>query len=260
MLGGEPSQTARRVAAQRLTFHRLLVDFGDPEADERLARDVARAVDVRDTPLRAYLESRTRFFDAIVVESINSGIGQVLIGAAGYDGRAWRYSKPGVTWYEVDHPLTQGDKLRRLESLGVGSAHVRFVGADFAADSIVPAMIAAGFEQSWPTLFLLEGVAVYLERSTLESVLRQFRTLASQGSVLAISLSTSSRSAGAAERRRRFQTAVAGMGEPARSTIEPEQVGALLSVTGWIETTPPASDQDSYARQRAAGLVVAEPA
>ena len=29
------------------------------------------------------------------------------------DGRAFRYAKPGVRWYEVDHPATQLDGMRR---------------------------------------------------------------------------------------------------------------------------------------------------
>ena len=36
-----PSATARRVAAYRLGFERLTVSYGDPAADEALARDVA---------------------------------------------------------------------------------------------------------------------------------------------------------------------------------------------------------------------------
>ena len=61
---------------------------------------------------------------------------QVVIGAAGYDGRAFRYAKPGVTWFELDHPSTQADKMARLGKLGVQTGHVRFVAADFASDPV----------------------------------------------------------------------------------------------------------------------------
>ena len=49
---------------------------------------------------------------------------KVIIVGAGYDGRAIRYARPGVRWFEVDHPATQRDKLERLERLGIAVAHV----------------------------------------------------------------------------------------------------------------------------------------
>ena len=41
MKDGQVSVTAQRVAAHRLTFDRIPVPYGDPAADEALARDVA---------------------------------------------------------------------------------------------------------------------------------------------------------------------------------------------------------------------------
>jgi methyltransferase (TIGR00027 family) len=255
---GKPSDTARRVAAQRLTFQRVPVEYGDPEADQRLAADVAAGMD-SDSPLRTYLEARTRFFDTVVVESIEAGVSQVLIGAAGYDGRAWRYAKPGVKWFEIDHPSTQRDKLRRLASLDIHSPHVQFIGADFAIDSISEPLIASGFSPSQPAVSLLEGVAVYLARPTLEKLLRQLAELASPGSVLAISLSVSTGAPGTEERRARFASAVERMGEPARTTIEPDQVEPLLAATGWRPTTQ-SGDPEVQVRYRRAGFVTAAPA
>jgi hypothetical protein len=44
------SVTARRVAAHRLTFDRIPAAYGDPVADEALARDVAGAAGVAPGP------------------------------------------------------------------------------------------------------------------------------------------------------------------------------------------------------------------
>lgn len=256
---GEPSMTARRVAAQRLTFSRLQTDYGDPAADERLARHVADGIDASGSPLRRYLEARTRFFDAVVVQSIGGGMRQIVVGAAGYDGRAWRYGNQDVAWFEVDHPATQRDKLERLAALEIGTERVCFVAADFAVDPLRPPLLAAGLEPDRPVLFLLEGVAVYLERTTLESVMRQFRDLAAPGSLLAISLSVSGASRQAEEGRKRFREAVAKMGEPALSTVEPEEVEGLLTGTGWRSRAVAAGEPESQSRLEAAGLVLAEP-
>ena len=242
------------MAAQRLTFPRVSTPYGNPADDDRLARDVAGDAETNQSPLRSYLEARTRFFDTVVVQSIEAGFSQIVIGAAGYDGRAWRYAKPGVRWYEVDHPSTQSDKLGRLESLGIATEHVRFVAADFTDNPVAERLEETGFSTTERALFTLEGVAVYLERSTLESVLTEFRSLAAKGSLLAISLSVSTGSSGRKERRQQFQAAVARLGEPARTVIEDDEVDSLLSATGW---QPRGEADEGDARRRAAGLIVA---
>jgi methyltransferase (TIGR00027 family) len=258
MSDGEVSETARRVAAQRLTFARVPTDYGDPAADDALARDVARSVYAHRSPLRLYLEARTRFFDTVVVASIRAGIRQVVVGAAGYDGRAWRYAKPGVRWYEIDRPSTQGDKLRRLTSLGISRDQVQFVAADFVVDFLEPPLVAAGFDRQQPTLFLMEGIAVYLERPVVEHVLRQFSDIAGAGSLLAISLSVSSRSPLSGLRRRAFRAGVARLGEPARSSVEADEVGTFLSATGWRARDLGTTDDPVRARRVAAGFIVAD--
>src|SRR5581483_27710 len=187
MEDGGPSATARRVAAHRLGFTRVTAGYGDPAADEALAADVVDGLTVPASRMRDYLAARTAFFDRAVTGAVDRGVRQVVIGAAGYDGRALRYAKPGVTWFEVDHPATQRDKLARLKRLGITASGVRFVEADFTRDPVAARLRAAGLDPAVPTLFLLEGVAVYLEVAVLENVLDQFRQVAGPGSLLAIS-------------------------------------------------------------------------
>jgi O-methyltransferase involved in polyketide biosynthesis len=113
------SVTARRVAAYRLAFERLATDYGRPAADEALSRDVAdgESPDLGGAMAR-YLRGRTAFFDRVVVNALNREVTQVVNVGAGYDGRAWRYAKDGVRWWEVDQAGTQADKRARLVRLG----------------------------------------------------------------------------------------------------------------------------------------------
>jgi methyltransferase (TIGR00027 family) len=214
--------------------------------------------------MREYLRARTRFFDGVVTTALGRGCRQVVIGAAGYDGRALRYAKPGVLWFEIDHPATQQDKRSRLDRLGIRSGHIRFVAADFTTDPVAGLLLSAGLEPQLPSLFLLEGVAAYLEEAVLRSLLAQLRRVAASGSsTLAISLSVGSGSPDRAARRAAFQAAVAAVGEPARSVLEAPGAGALLEATGWrpLPGEPANSgDQDSAARRRSAGFIVAAPA
>jgi methyltransferase (TIGR00027 family) len=252
------------VAAYRLGFARVPAPYGDPAADEALAADIA---DGREPPagrMGEYLDARTRFFDRLVVGAIGRGVRQIVIGAAGYDGRPLRYARSGVRWFEVDHPATQRDKRERLARLGIASRQVQFVEADFTRASVAERLIAAGLDTSELSLFLLEGVAVYLEPAVLERVLRQFRQVAQAGSRLAISVSRSSTPGEArthSEARARFQAAVAALGEPARSTLEADEATELLARTGWrVLAGDDANDPDAAAQRERlhwAGLLIA---
>jgi methyltransferase (TIGR00027 family) len=268
---GRPSATAQRVAAHRLTFERVMVPYGYPQSDLELARDVAAGVAPSAGRMHEYLRARTAFFDRAVVGALERGTAQVVLGAAGYDGRAFRYAKPGVAWFELDHPSTQADKVARLARLGLQTGHIRFVAADFASDPVAHRLLVAGLDPETPSLFLLEGVAVYLEPRVHERLLAQLREVAGAGSRLTISVSTMSQDPVA---RARFQAAVASMGEPIPSTIDVEEAGNLLGRTGWelvsgdgphteVATGPgtvgDAGADDRRERLRSAGFLVASP-
>lgn len=259
MRAGQASATAQRVAALRLTFDRVMAE-GDPAADERLARDVAGSVERQPGGLLDdYLRARTSFFDRVVVGALDAGLRQVVVAAAGYDGRALRYARPGVRWFEVDHPDTQGDKVERLRRLDIDTAQITFVAADFTVDRISDLVDRAGFDRGAPALFLCEGIAVYLEREVLESLLSELRRLAAPASRLAISLSVSADST-SSERRERFQGAVAALGEPTRSLLTAEDAETLFSTTGWtLPALDPAADERRERANRA-GFVLVQPA
>jgi methyltransferase (TIGR00027 family) len=252
MREGTASRTARGVAAHRLDYARMETPYGDPAADEALTRDVADGLERGPgTPMHEYLRSRTAFFDRVVVTSLDRGIRQVVAGGAGYDGRALRYAKRGVRWFEVDHPDTQADKLERVARLSLATGHIRFVPADFADAPVADLLRGAGLDASRAALFLLEGVAVYLERAVLERVLGAFREVTVDGSPLAISVSVPS---ARPEARARFQAAVAAAGEPARTVLPAEAAGELLARAGW-QLTDLGRD-----RLRPAGLLLARAA
>jgi methyltransferase (TIGR00027 family) len=268
MRDGIASHTARSVAARRLGFDRVPADFGDPEADLALSRDVAAGLEPSPGRMHEYIRARTAFFDRVVVKAINAGVRQVVVGAAGYDARSLRYARPGVRWFEVDHPATQADKLERLARLGIEAGHVRFVAADFTRDSVADRLRAAGLDDRRPALFLFEGIVVYLEEEVTESVLAQFREVTVAGSALAISVSTASAGQADAGRgddaRAAFRARVADLGEPARSVLEPAEAEVLLARAGWAAAGPfgegSAEEAERRQRQRAAGLLLARAA
>jgi methyltransferase (TIGR00027 family) len=250
------STTARRMAAHRLRFTRVPAPYGDPAADEALAAEVTVGFQPSEGRMRDYLAVRTRFFDHMVVGAIGRGIRQVIVGAAGYDGRAFRYAKSDVRWFEVDHPATQRDKRERLERLGIATRHVCFVEADFTCDPVADLLLESGLDAEKPSLVLLEGVAVYLEPAVLESLLDQLRRVAAVGSRLAISVSLTTAHHDA---RARFHDMIAAIGEPARSTLGADAAEKLLARTGWRIMTGRDEGQKATVRRdrlRSAGLLM----
>jgi methyltransferase (TIGR00027 family) len=247
---GTASHTARSVAAHRLEYDRAVAPYGDPAADEALSRDVADGLTPARGRMHEYIRARTAFFDRVVVNSIDRGVKQVVIGGPGYDGRGFRYAKPGVRWFEVDHPATQADKLERITRLGLATSQLSFIPADFTADPVAEPLLAAGLDPARPALFLFEGVAVYLERPVIERVLTEFRVVTPVASPLAISVSVRGATS---QTRASFQQRVAEVGEPARTVITFDQAAGLLSAAGW-------KIREANERQRSAGLLLAHAA
>jgi len=240
------------VAAYRLGFDRLAppIEGGDPDADDRLAADVAAGVTVdRASRMCRYLQARTRFFDRVTVNALGRHVAQIVVIGAGYDARALRYRAPGVRWWEIDRPVTQDDKRSRLARLDVVTDGVTFVGLDLSDGEVAAALIRSGFEPDAPALYLVEGVVPYLETDTLREMLDDLRSLATPGTRLAISLG---RPGADLAERARFEAGVAALGEPAVGSITIDDADVVLAGCHWrtVELTE---------RSKAAGFVVAVP-
>jgi methyltransferase (TIGR00027 family) len=195
---------------------------GDADIEQRL---VARFPGQRRSPMSDRLERRTRWFDAVTLRSIEAGIAQIVLVAAGYDCRALRFRTPGVRFVELDHPATQADKRRLLAELGGRTDDVAYAAADFIVDDIEAALRDAGHDASAPSLFVVEGLLIYLELDVIERVLRALRARATLHSRLAVSISRN-QSPG-------FYARVAAVGEDVRSTFDEAGARDLLHRCGW---------------------------
>src|SRR5690606_11278337 len=106
---------------------------------------------------------RTLAIDALVTEGMREGIEQCVILGAGLDARAYRLpALTGKKVYEVDHPATQRFKRSRSKRLPSPMAELVYVSVDFGREAIDDRLLQAGFDPSVPTLFVWEGVTMYL--------------------------------------------------------------------------------------------------
>ena len=226
-----PSRTSQVVALARATLDRPHTPGGDPRAQQRLCAGMRPA----PVPsLRAHLAARTRFFDEQVLAAIGRGTRQVVILGAGYDDRALRFRSPGVRYVEVDHPATQADKRRRLARLASGAGPV-LAAADFRAGDVAAVLARCGHDADLDTLFICEGLLVYLAADVITGLLRGLASRAAPGSVLAASLAvhpddadTAAWVASANARRRASAT------EPWQTILPAAGHLALLTAAGWV--------------------------
>lgn len=127
---------------------------------------------------------RTAAIDSHLVRAIASGIEQVVILGAGLDARAWRMPVlAGATIYEVDHPSTQGFKRDRIGDLKPPT-EIRYVSVDLERERFSEIIVEAGFQPAERSVWIWEGVAMYLPIEAVRDSLSQLVPLAAPGSEL----------------------------------------------------------------------------
>jgi hypothetical protein len=87
-----------------------------------------------DIPMQYEASARIAFFDNAVDRHL-ADISQFVILGAGFDTHAYRLPKyTPIRSFEVDAPKTQAIKRETLEKVGIDSAGITFVAADFEKD------------------------------------------------------------------------------------------------------------------------------
>ena len=179
----------------------------------------ARRFDVAFPHMELWVACRTRFFDECVGHFVSRGVGQVVVLGAGFDTRAARLRREGVRFFEVDHPATGREKLRRLERLdGYPIDAATYVPCDFEREDFLEQLGAHGFLRDQPALLLWEGVSPYLTRSAVQQTLDRVARGCHPASVLGFDYFSSRLSEGARIRDedKAVLDALADFGEPVR--------------------------------------------
>jgi methyltransferase (TIGR00027 family) len=112
--------------------------------------------------------------DDLLQSQLDQGLQQLVILGAGYDSRAYRFDqlKKGVKVFEVDHPATQQVKVNKVKSvLGELPSFVAFIGVDFNRETLEEKLPAYGYDLHQKTLFIWEGVVMYLTPSAVDGTL-----------------------------------------------------------------------------------------
>lgn len=124
---------------------------------------------------------------------------QVVVLGAGMDTRAWRSDlklPPGTSWFEIDKEDVLAAKQKAMRQLGASfnseqlqSEHPLRAGryAALAADlderGWSKALLEKGFDPGQPTVWLAEGLLMYLQPATVGVMLREMAEASAEGSV-----------------------------------------------------------------------------
>ena len=264
MRPGQASQTAVMVCSGRALAHgrTSAKAFSDPVALSLLPDEARSEVErarrgeaprgLRERLSRAAMEHRSHMMVARTVE-IDAAVRQVaspqvVILGAGLDGRAWRMPElRNSIVFEVDHPDSQRDKRARAAGLTATAKEVRFVGVDFATDHLDTRLHEAGRDPKVPTMWVWEGVVMYLTASQADATLAVVQKRSAEKSRVVVAYFQPTALLWI------IRPVLARVGEPLRSTHTTEQMRALLGRFGFH------AQRDVDVASVAAELSVGEP-
>lgn len=130
---------------------------------------------------------RVAALDVEIRRALASGVRQAVLLGAGYDTRAYRMAElAGVRLFEVDHPATQAVKLARARGLSARTEDLRYVPVDFTRDDLGVCLASAGHGADAPTVWIWEGVVMYLRDDALRATLSAVRARSAAGSTLLV--------------------------------------------------------------------------
>jgi methyltransferase (TIGR00027 family) len=151
-------ETSRRLAGEQGKV--LAERFGE------LSPQLRTCVETRGAHLERHLFSRRMHYRQVVVLGI------------GLDTRALRYASQHQRWFGVDVRQMCSYRIEQFASLGGDTPHLTLVPCDLRASEWWAQLEGAGFNRHASTLFIVEGLSMYLTVSDLKNLFRSLRVVA----------------------------------------------------------------------------------
>jgi methyltransferase (TIGR00027 family) len=183
----------------------------------------------------------------MVRAAAGEGLEQLVIMGAGYDTRAYRIAELAgkVRVFEIDHPDTQIVKKEKIrEIFGTVPDYVTYVAVDFETQDLGSRLVESGYSPAKKTLFLMEGLLMYLPVEAINQMLAFIAQNSGQGSAILFDCSARAAPGGPGpDVQKAMGEHTASNGEPIRFTIPPEGIVAFLAhrnfsrvrTVGWKE-------------------------
>lgn len=221
---------ARKLIGPRCTV------IGESDIPEEKALELFQSV----VPgFHEYFLARTRYMDDHLQAWIDRGLEQLVIVGAGYDSRAYRHrdlATRNTPVFELDHPATQAIKKARLSAILPGPpGHVTFVPADLNGEAPGQRLLEGGYDRRLQTLFILEGVTMYIEPPAVDRFLRFAADDSGRGSGVIFDFTHPEVIDGTSERpeARWWREKANGSSEPLRFGLDNRRVESYLADRGF---------------------------
>jgi methyltransferase (TIGR00027 family) len=249
-----PSKTAETIAMVRAGESRRPEDERicyDPYAIRFISQEVLEFATNNPENYRAFLAqserlvpgvrnsiiARVRYFDDVVKSSIGDGLEQLVIPGAGYDTRAYRIEGlKKIRVFEVDQPATQKRKVDKIKEIfGSLPSHVTYVSVDIGVDNLGERLLENGYDRSLKTLFLMEGLFMYLPPGTVDELLSFIVNNSGRSSAIVFDYIPQSVVDGTCELEagRNWRKGVMDVGEPFMSGIKEGEIENFLTLRGF---------------------------
>lgn len=133
-----------------------------------------------------YNAIRTRFFDDYLRDAVRDPeMNQVVLAPVGMDSRAFRLDWPRrVRLFEIDRPVVLSVKNAVLGAKD-STVDRREVGVDLRDDDWTDRLLAAGYDPTLPSTWLLEGLLYYIREVDVHRILDRVRAVTARGSRVA---------------------------------------------------------------------------
>jgi methyltransferase (TIGR00027 family) len=215
-----------------------IIEFGIKHPEEAKAR--IKHMENLFPGLSNSIIARVRYFDDFVEKSIKEGIEQLIILGAGYDTRAHRIKglKGKIKVFEVDHPNTQSFKIHKIKEI-FGSTHdnVAYVPVDFETEKFSQKLFDRGYDSSKKTLFIMEGLIMYIPNGAVDEILSFVVENSAKGSSIIFDYYPKSVVDGTCklEIGKNIRNFLIQQGEPLQFGIDEPQLEEFLSKRGFTE-------------------------
>ncbi len=224
---------------ERICYDPYAIHFVNPEIFEFARKNPEKAKAMRENYERLFpglgnsIRARVRYFDDLVKASISEGLEQLVILGTGYDTRAYRIEGLNkITVFEVDHPNTQIAKTEKIEKIfGRLPEHVVYVSVDFESEDLGQKLLEKGYNKSQKTLFIMEGLVMYIPPNAVDATLFFISKCSGKGSAIIFDYYPQSMVDGISESEaaKNIREFAAEQGEPLQFGIEEEMVEAYLA-------------------------------
>ena len=239
------------------------IDFFVPEKKGTFENEKAALSYFINTQIIPTPAARAKFCEESLKTAVKTGTLQYVILGAGLDTFAFREPDLMMKYdvFEVDHPVTQADKIQRINRAKLKIPDkLRYVAVDFTKDDLKEKLITSGFDPTKKTFFSWLGVSYYLSDNEIENFLESVSDLSSEGSTLVFDYADENLFLSDIKRVQKMIAMAAAGGEPMKACFSYKKIEKLLENHGFLiyELMKPQEIQSKYFSGRESELTAFE--